>query len=52
MYDIPNALIFFTRTQIIIKMVKKVDSQKTKDDSNECDLKAAEMRRNAQLIKA
>ena len=33
-------------------MVKKVDSQKTKDDSNECDQKAAEVRRNAQLLKA
>ena len=33
-------------------MVKKVDSQKTKDDSHECDLKAAELRRNSQLIKS
>ncbi len=33
-------------------MVKKVDSQKTKDDSNECDQKAAEIRRNAQKLKA
>lgn len=33
-------------------MVKKVDSQKTKDDSNEFDQKAAEVRRNAQLLKA
>ena len=33
-------------------MVKKADSQKTKEDSNECDQKVAEIRRNAQLLKA